>query len=145
MACDMSEPCKFPSLVNCQKRFLWTHREVDLAPHSVAGLALEVGDTETFPQALGSEGLEPFSQSQQAGSMSHSHNVRSVKVLRRPRVWDVFISHSETVSLAPSVTESSSKENDSRKKKMAVERSGVSRLRVLKRCLSLKYRRHANS
>ena len=26
MACDMTEPCKFPSLDN-QKRFLWTHKE----------------------------------------------------------------------------------------------------------------------
>ena len=25
VACDMPEPCKFPSLDNCQKRFLWTH------------------------------------------------------------------------------------------------------------------------
>ena len=28
MACDMPEPFKFPSLDSCQKRFLWTHREV---------------------------------------------------------------------------------------------------------------------
>ena len=32
LACDMPEPCKFPSLYSCQKRFLWTHKEVDLAP-----------------------------------------------------------------------------------------------------------------
>ena len=30
MACDMPEPCKFPSLDSCQKTFLWTHKEVDL-------------------------------------------------------------------------------------------------------------------
>ena len=29
VACDMPEPCKFPSLDSCQKRFLWTHKEVD--------------------------------------------------------------------------------------------------------------------
>ena len=44
--CVMSEPCKFPSLDSCQKRFLWTHKEVDLAPHPVVGLVLQIGDTE---------------------------------------------------------------------------------------------------
>ena len=53
VACDLPEPCKFPSLDNCQKRFLWTHRELDFAPHSVVGLVLQVGDTEKFTQALG--------------------------------------------------------------------------------------------
>ena len=60
MACGMPEPCKFPSLDSCQKRFLWTHKEVDLAPHPVVGLVLQVGDAEKFPQALGFEGLDPF-------------------------------------------------------------------------------------
>ena len=46
VACDMPEPCKFPSLDSCQKRFLWTHKEVDLAPHPVVGLVLQIGDTE---------------------------------------------------------------------------------------------------
>ena len=27
----MPEPCKFPSLDSCQKRFLWTHKEADVA------------------------------------------------------------------------------------------------------------------
>ena len=27
MKCYMSEPCKFPSLDSCQKRFLWTHKD----------------------------------------------------------------------------------------------------------------------
>ena len=31
------EPCEFPSLESCQKRFLWSHKEVDLAPHPVVG------------------------------------------------------------------------------------------------------------
>ena len=30
VACDMPEPYKFPSLASCQKRFLWTHKDVDL-------------------------------------------------------------------------------------------------------------------
>ena len=30
MACDMTELCKFPSFYSCQKRFLLTHKEVDL-------------------------------------------------------------------------------------------------------------------
>ena len=52
--------CKFPSLDSCQKRFLWTHREVDFAPHPVVSLVLQVGDTEKFPQALGFQSLDPF-------------------------------------------------------------------------------------
>ena len=60
MACDISEPCKFPSLDSCQKKFLWTHKEVDLAPQPVVGLVLQVGDAEKFPQALGYERLDPF-------------------------------------------------------------------------------------
>ena len=52
VACNMPEPCKFPSLDTCQKRFLWTHKEVDLAPHSVVGLVLQVGDMEKFPSPL---------------------------------------------------------------------------------------------
>ena len=45
LACDMPEPCKFSSLDSCQERSLWTHKEVDLAPHLVVGLLLQVGDT----------------------------------------------------------------------------------------------------
>ena len=33
--------------------------EADLAPHSVVGLVLQVGDAK-FPQALGLESLDPF-------------------------------------------------------------------------------------
>ena len=36
----MSEPGKFLSLDSCQKRFLWTHREVDLVAHPVVCLAV---------------------------------------------------------------------------------------------------------
>ena len=41
---DMTKPCELPSLDSCQKRFLWAHKEVDLAPHPVVGLVLQVGD-----------------------------------------------------------------------------------------------------
>ena len=60
-------------LGSCQKRFPLTQKEVDLASHPVVGLVVQVGDAENFPQALSFEGLDPFFQSQQAGSMSHSH------------------------------------------------------------------------
>ena len=63
----------FPSLNNCQKRLLWTHKEVDLAPHSVVDLVLQIGDVKKFPQALGLKSLDPFFQSQQAGSTFHSN------------------------------------------------------------------------
>ena len=53
VACDTPEPCKFPSLDSCQKRFLWTHRKVDLARHQIVCSVLQVGDAEKFPQALG--------------------------------------------------------------------------------------------
>ena len=47
------EPCDFPSLESCQKRFLWSHKEVDLAPRPVVGLVLQVGSAGKFSQALG--------------------------------------------------------------------------------------------
>ena len=72
VAFDKPEPCKFPSLGSCQERFLWTHKEVDLAPHPDVNLALLVSDTEKFPSALGFESLDPFFQSQPAGSTFYS-------------------------------------------------------------------------
>ena len=51
MACDMPKPCKFFTLDSCQKRFLWTQKEVDVTPHPVVGLVLQVGDMEKFPHA----------------------------------------------------------------------------------------------
>ena len=60
MTCDMPEPCKFPSVDSCQKRFMWTQKEVDLAPHSVVGLVLQVGNRKKFPHALRFESLDPF-------------------------------------------------------------------------------------
>ena len=56
----MPEPCEFPSLDSCQKRFLWTHKEVFLALHPVVDLLLQVGDVEKFPHALGLENLDPL-------------------------------------------------------------------------------------
>ena len=51
VACHMPESCKFPSLDSCHKRFLWTHKEVDLALHPVVGLVLQVGNADKFSQA----------------------------------------------------------------------------------------------
>ena len=56
MACDIPEPCKFSSLD--EKRCLWTYKEVDLAPHLVVGLVLQVGNTKKFLRALGFESLD---------------------------------------------------------------------------------------
>ena len=42
MECDMPEPCKFPFLDSCRKR-----KGVDLAPHPVIGLVLQLGDADS--------------------------------------------------------------------------------------------------
>ena len=60
LAYDMPEPCKFPSLDSCQKRFLWIRKEVHLAPHPVVGLVYQVGDAEKIPQTFGFKSLDPF-------------------------------------------------------------------------------------
>ena len=60
LVCHMPKPCKFPSLDSCQKRFPWTHKEVDLALHPVVGLVLQVGDMEKCPHAPGFESWDPF-------------------------------------------------------------------------------------
>ena len=61
VAFNMPEPRKFPSLDSCQKKFLWTHKEADVAPHPVVGLALRLGDMLLkFPRAFGFESLDPF-------------------------------------------------------------------------------------
>ena len=59
----MPEPCEFTSLDSCQKRFLWTYKEVDPAPHPVVDLVLQVGDAENFPRHLVSKAWIPFSES----------------------------------------------------------------------------------
>ena len=50
----------FRLLTIAKKRFLRTNKEVDLAPHPVVGLVLQVGEAEKLPQALGLESLDPF-------------------------------------------------------------------------------------
>ena len=74
VACDMPELCKFPFLDSCQMRFMWTYKEVDLAPHPVVGLVLQVGDTEKFPQALGLGSLDPFFFSESASRVRVSQS-----------------------------------------------------------------------
>ena len=59
MTRDMPEPCEFPPLDSRQKRFVWAHKEVDLAPHPVVGLTLQE-DAEKFPRALDYEILDVF-------------------------------------------------------------------------------------
>ena len=68
MACDMLKPCKCLFLGSCQKRFLWTHKEVDLALHPVSGLVLQRNSAEKFSQALGFESLDPYFRASRQGS-----------------------------------------------------------------------------
>ena len=53
---QVSVSCQLPEEVPG----LWTHKGVDLAPHSVVGLVFQVGDTEKFPKALGFKSLDSF-------------------------------------------------------------------------------------
>ena len=79
VACDMPEPCKFPSLHSCQKGFLWTHKEVDLALHPVVGLVIQVGDAEKFPHALGFESLDPFFRVRKHGALHPQKPLRLIR------------------------------------------------------------------
>ena len=69
----MPVPCKFPALNICQKRFMKTHTEVDLALHPVVGLVLHVGDAEKFPLAL-----DPFFIVSQQGHVSQPYKKMEV-------------------------------------------------------------------
>ena len=60
MVRDTPESCEFLSLDNWQKKFLWSNKEVDHASRPVVGLFPQMGDAETFPQALGLKSLDPF-------------------------------------------------------------------------------------
>ena len=60
MACDMPELCTFPSLDSCQKKFLWTYEEADIAPYPIVDLVLQVEDREKLPHALGFKSLDLF-------------------------------------------------------------------------------------
>ena len=44
--CRVTRPDHASSDDSCQKRFLWAHKEVDLVPHPVVGLVLQVGYAE---------------------------------------------------------------------------------------------------
>ena len=46
VACDVPKQCKFPFLDSCQKRFLWMHKEDNLALHPVIGHVLKEQDAE---------------------------------------------------------------------------------------------------
>ena len=85
----MPEQCKFLSLDSCQERFLWTHKEVDLAPHPDVNLALLVSDTEKFPRALGFESLDPFSES--ASRVHVSQPLRRMKVTRDLSISNLLV------------------------------------------------------
>ena len=56
----MLESSTFSPLYSCQKRFLWTHKEVDLVLFPVFGFVLQVGNAEKFPHGRGFENLDPF-------------------------------------------------------------------------------------
>ena len=63
VACDMPESCEFLSLDGWQKMFLRTLKGVDLAPHPVVGLVLQIGETGKFPHTLGFENWFLFTKS----------------------------------------------------------------------------------
>ena len=48
-----------------QRRFLWTHKKVYLAPNPVVGLLFQVGDAERFHQALGSQYIQSQAKTEQ--------------------------------------------------------------------------------
>ena len=72
---------RISSLGSCQKRFLWTHTEVDLAPHPVVGLVLQVGDTEKFPRVLRFQ--KPGSSFQAASRVHVSQPQSRMEVTKR--------------------------------------------------------------
>ena len=80
VACDTPEPCKFPSLDICQKRFPWAYKEVDLAPHPVVGLVLLVGERRSFFMHLVSKAWILSSES--ASRVHDSHPQRRIEVRR---------------------------------------------------------------
>ena len=77
MECDVPESCKLPSPDGCRKRFMWTHKGVDLAQHPVAGFVLQVGDAEKFAQVR-----RPGSLSQSASRAHVSQQKRRMEVTR---------------------------------------------------------------
>ena len=83
MACGMPEPRKLPSLDSCQKRFFWTRKEVDFAPHPVVGLVLQAGDAVTFLQALGFESLRTGTKVTLGNASTHNTVSRCGLAVRR--------------------------------------------------------------
>ena len=77
----MPAPCQFSSLESCQKRFLWVHKEGDLAPHPAVGLVLKAGDVEK--RALGFKSLDSGSYAQPEGKQQQQ--------LRQQRGIDAFV------------------------------------------------------
>ena len=63
----MSELCKFLFFDSCQKRSLWTHKDVDQSLHPALGFVLQAGGAEKFPQELGLESLDPFLRDSEVG------------------------------------------------------------------------------
>ena len=76
----MPKPWKFPSLDSCHKRFLWTNKEVDLAPHPAVGLVLQVGDVKKLSHALNLESLHPSWRVSKQGHVSQP--LRRMQVIR---------------------------------------------------------------
>ena len=93
MSCSFPEPCEFPSLDSCQKRFLWTHKRVHLAPQPVVDLVHPVGDAERFPHALRWSGS--FSRSIACGTVTMRGGIESLAVisLLASRVKDCWFKH----------------------------------------------------
>ena len=65
VAYGMPDPCEFSSLDSCQKRFLQTHKEVNLVPHPVVGLTSPSKRCGEVSSGTWSGKPDSFSQSQQ--------------------------------------------------------------------------------
>ena len=50
-----------PSFDSCRERFLWAHKEADLAQHPVVDPMFQIGDVEKLLQAFGLDNLDFFS------------------------------------------------------------------------------------
>ena len=67
---SLHEPCEFPCLDSCQKRFLWANKEVDLVPHPSCAPSRRC--REVF-SGIWSRSLDLFLRVTQAWFRSHSH------------------------------------------------------------------------
>ena len=91
MTRDMPEPCEFPPLDSRQKRFVWAHKEVDLAPHPVVGLTLQE-DAEKFPRALGYEILDVFVRVSKQGPYltATEENEGDKRLVQLEPAWEAY-------------------------------------------------------